>query len=58
LLAEAACKGAAYNVRINVASMSDKTAGRALADEANSLVHECASASIDALSAVEAAIGS
>ena len=58
LLAEAACKGAAYNVRINVASMSDKMAGQALVDEANRLVHECASASIDVLSVVEAAIGS
>ncbi|HVT39991.1 MAG TPA: cyclodeaminase/cyclohydrolase family protein, partial [Gemmatimonadaceae bacterium] len=57
LLAEAACKGAAYNVRINVAAMTDKTAGQALTVEAKRLVHECASASIDALSAVEAAIG-
>jgi glutamate formiminotransferase/formiminotetrahydrofolate cyclodeaminase len=57
LLAEAACKGAAYNVRINVSSMSDPHAGRKLADEAAALVHECASATIDAISAVERAIG-
>ena len=57
LLAEAACKGAAYNVRINVASMSDPHTGKALADEAAALVHECASAAIDAISAVERAIG-
>jgi formiminotetrahydrofolate cyclodeaminase len=57
LLAEAACKGAAYNVRINVSSMSDPKAGRKLADEAAALVHECASAAIDAISAVEKAIG-
>lgn len=57
LLAEAACKGAAYNVRINVSSMSDPHAGRKLADEAAALVHECASAAIDAISAVEKAIG-
>jgi glutamate formiminotransferase/formiminotetrahydrofolate cyclodeaminase len=57
LLAEAACKGAAYNVRINVASMSDPRAGKKLADEAAALVHECASAAIDAISAVERAIG-
>ena len=57
LLAEAACKGAAYNVRINVSSMSDPHAGRKLADEAAALVHECASAAIDAQSAVEGAIG-
>jgi glutamate formiminotransferase/formiminotetrahydrofolate cyclodeaminase len=56
LLAEAACKGAAYNVRINVSSMSDPRAGRKLADEAAALVHECASAAIDAISAVEKAI--
>jgi glutamate formiminotransferase/formiminotetrahydrofolate cyclodeaminase len=57
LLAEAACKGAAYNVRINVSSMKDPHAGRKLADEAAALVHECASAAIDAISAVERAIG-
>jgi formiminotetrahydrofolate cyclodeaminase len=57
LLAEAACKGAVYNVRINVASMSDPHAGRRLADDAAALVHECASAAIDAISAVERAIG-
>ena len=57
LLAEAACKGAAYNVRINVSSMSDPHAGRELADEAAALVHECASAALDAQSAVERAIG-
>ncbi len=57
LLAEAACKGAAYNVRINVASMKDPQTGKALAAEASTLVHECASAAIDAISAVERAIG-
>jgi glutamate formiminotransferase / formiminotetrahydrofolate cyclodeaminase len=57
LLAEAACKGAAYNVRINVASMSDRGAGKPLADEATRLVHECASAAIDTQSLVEQAIG-
>jgi glutamate formiminotransferase/formiminotetrahydrofolate cyclodeaminase len=57
LLAEAACKGAAYNVRINVSSMSDPHVGRKLADEAAALVHECASAAIDAQAAVERAIG-
>ena len=57
LLAEAACKGAAYNVRINVASMKDPQTGKTLATEASVLVHECASAAIDAISAVERAIG-
>ena len=57
LLAEAACKGAAYNVRINVSSMANPHDGKGLADEATALVHECASAAIDAISAVERAIG-
>jgi glutamate formiminotransferase/formiminotetrahydrofolate cyclodeaminase len=57
LLAEAACKGAAYNVRINVSSMKDPKTGKKLADEAGVLVHECASAAIDAIAAVERAIG-
>jgi glutamate formiminotransferase/formiminotetrahydrofolate cyclodeaminase len=34
LLAEAACKGAVYNVRINITSMSDRSLGRALIEEA------------------------
>jgi glutamate formiminotransferase/formiminotetrahydrofolate cyclodeaminase len=58
LLAEASCKGAAYNVRINVSSMKDPQLGKAIAAEAATLVHECASAAIDAISAVERAIGS
>jgi glutamate formiminotransferase/formiminotetrahydrofolate cyclodeaminase len=57
LLAEASCKGAAYNVRINVSAMADPGAGKKLADEAAALAHECASAAIDAISAVERAIG-
>jgi glutamate formiminotransferase/formiminotetrahydrofolate cyclodeaminase len=38
LLAEAACRGAAYNVRINVASMDDRSAGAALVEEAMRIV--------------------
>ena len=38
LLAEAACRGAAYNVRINVAGLSDPTTGHGLAEEAERLV--------------------
>jgi formiminotetrahydrofolate cyclodeaminase len=57
LLAEAACKGAAYNVRINVAAMTDKSAGNELAAEAAALVHRCASLAVDAEAAVEQAIG-
>ena len=34
LLAEAACKGAAYNVRINVSALDDRSAGTGLVQEA------------------------
>jgi glutamate formiminotransferase / formiminotetrahydrofolate cyclodeaminase len=38
LLAEAACKGAVYNVRINVSSMSDKSRGMGLLEEAKQVL--------------------
>jgi glutamate formiminotransferase/formiminotetrahydrofolate cyclodeaminase len=57
LLAEAACRGAAYNVRINVASMSDKSAGAKLASEAAALITEATAAAKEATEAVERAIG-
>jgi glutamate formiminotransferase/formiminotetrahydrofolate cyclodeaminase len=38
LLTEAACRGAAYNVRINVASLPDRAAGRALVEAAEEFV--------------------
>ena len=38
LLAEAACKGAVYNVRINVSSMSDKSRGTGLLEEAKQVL--------------------
>ena len=38
LLAEAGCKGAAYNVRINVASLEDRSAGEHLVREVMELV--------------------
>ena len=37
LLAAAACKGAAYNVEINVAALEDRSAGSALVSEARAL---------------------
>jgi glutamate formiminotransferase/formiminotetrahydrofolate cyclodeaminase len=40
LLAEAACRGAAYNVRINVASMTDRGSGEVLTAEAAALVED------------------
>ncbi len=57
LLAEAACRGAAYNVRINVAAMEDKSAGRPLAEKATRLVAETAQFAKTACAAVERAIG-
>jgi glutamate formiminotransferase/formiminotetrahydrofolate cyclodeaminase len=53
LLAEAACKGAAYNVRINVASLDDRTLGAELVSEANGLVERTSRAAAEAVAAVE-----
>ena len=57
LLAEAACKGAAYNVRINVASLEDKSQGAPLAEEARTLVARTSELAARAVAAVERAIG-
>ena len=57
LLAEAACKGAAYNVRINIASMNDKSAGAGFAAEAKLLVAKAAASVAEALVIVEKHIG-
>lgn len=53
LLAEAACRGAAYNVRINVASLSDPEAGRALADAAAEFVRQASESARRAVEEVE-----
>jgi glutamate formiminotransferase/formiminotetrahydrofolate cyclodeaminase len=57
LLAEAAARGAAYNVRINVAGMPDRAAGEPFAAEAARLVEDAARDAARARAAVEAAIG-
>ena len=53
LLSEAACRGAAYNVRINVVAMPEKQKGEALAKEAERLVASCAAAAKRATDSVE-----
>ncbi|MDQ8165940.1 MAG: glutamate formimidoyltransferase [Gemmatimonadota bacterium] len=57
LLALAACKGAAYNVRINVASMTDAAAGAPLAAEARRLVAATEADAARATAAVERQLG-
>ncbi len=54
LLAEAACRGATYNVRINVSAMPDKAAGTPLATEVERLVATATQQAKRATAAVEA----
>jgi glutamate formiminotransferase/formiminotetrahydrofolate cyclodeaminase len=53
LLAEAACRGAAYNVRINVAALPNRAAGASLAAEAQRLVSDTRALSTRAVEQVE-----
>ncbi|MDB4914364.1 MAG: glutamate formiminotransferase [Gemmatimonadetes bacterium] len=57
LMAEAGCVGSAYNVRINVASLTDKARGAALAEEALRLVAQAKEISRRTLELVDRAIG-
>ncbi len=57
LLAEAACKGAVYNVRINVGSLDDKSLGAPLAEEAARLLRETSAHTARATGAVEKTLG-
>ncbi len=56
ILAEAGCKGAAWNVRINVASLEDKSAGAHLEQEAMQLVKAASDAAAEACGLVEKAL--
>ena len=57
LLADAACRGAVYNVRINVSSLDDKSRGAGLIEEANQLIAQTRAFVDQATAAVEKAIG-
>jgi glutamate formiminotransferase/formiminotetrahydrofolate cyclodeaminase len=57
LLADAACRGAVYNVRINVSSLDDRSRGSALIAEANALLARTKQFVEQATAAVEKAIG-
>ena len=58
LLASAGCRGAAYNVRINVASLDDRALGSHLEQEAINLVAQAERHSSEACAAVERALSS
>jgi glutamate formiminotransferase/formiminotetrahydrofolate cyclodeaminase len=58
LLAQAACRGAAYNVRVNVQALDDKSKGESLAREADQLVKRAGDLAERATTAVERALSS
>jgi glutamate formiminotransferase/formiminotetrahydrofolate cyclodeaminase len=57
LLAEAACQGALYNVRINVSSLADRSRGAVLVEEGNRLLARTKQSVAQATAAVDRAIG-
>jgi len=57
LLADAACRGAVYNVRINVSSLEDRSRGAGLVAEANQLLAQTRKLVDQATAAVDRAIG-
>jgi formiminotetrahydrofolate cyclodeaminase len=57
LLAEAACRGAVYNVRINVAALSDRSRGADLLSAAATAIDQTRDASEKTIALVEQAIG-
>jgi len=57
LLAEAGCKGAVLNVRINVASLDDRSLGAGLLEEAKQLVAQTSARARFATDAVDKTIG-
>ncbi|MEP6494446.1 MAG: glutamate formimidoyltransferase [bacterium] len=57
LLADAACRGAVYNVRINISALDDKSRGAGLIAEANQLLARTKASVEQATAAVDRAIG-
>ncbi|HKW49073.1 MAG TPA: cyclodeaminase/cyclohydrolase family protein, partial [Gemmatimonadaceae bacterium] len=57
LLAEAGCRGAVLNVRINVSSLDDKSLGAGLLEEGKQLVAQTSERVKAAIQAVEKTIG-
>ncbi|HEX3865422.1 MAG TPA: glutamate formimidoyltransferase [Gemmatimonadaceae bacterium] len=57
LLAEAACRGAVYNIRINVSSLDDRSLGDGLVAEASQLLAQTRLFVDQAIAAVDRAIG-
>jgi len=57
LLADAACRGAVYNVRINISALEDKSRGANLVVEANKLLARTRASVEQATAAVDQAIG-
>jgi glutamate formiminotransferase/formiminotetrahydrofolate cyclodeaminase len=57
LLAEAACRGAVYNVRINIAALEDRSRGAGLVEEATQLLAQTRKNTEQATAAVDKAIG-
>jgi glutamate formiminotransferase/formiminotetrahydrofolate cyclodeaminase len=53
LLAQAACRGAVYNIRINVSSLSDKSRGESIAREAEQILVQAAGYADAATAVVE-----
>jgi len=58
LLAHAAAKGAAYNVRVNIQALEDKSKGQSLAREAEQLAKKAAELADRATAVVERALSS
>jgi glutamate formiminotransferase / formiminotetrahydrofolate cyclodeaminase len=56
LLAESGCRGAAYNVRVNVSSLENRADGEHLANEAAALVARCRATTTRVTELVEAAL--